>query len=218
MDNDTIVLALKRVAAAMPEWETPLVDAMGSAGESPYRILIATLLSLRTRDTVTAVVAPKLFALADTPQAMLDLPVETLREVIHPITYYNDKVETIRRVSQIILDEYDGKVPDEIDELVKMPGVGRKTANLVVTAGYDKLGICVDIHVHRITNRFGYVKTKTPDKTEMALREKLPVEWWKEINGLLVSLGQNICHGVSPKCSICPVNDLCERVDVTRSR
>ena len=173
MDNNTIVLALKRVAATMDQWETPLVDAMGSAGESPYRILIATLLSLRTRDTVTAVVAPKLFALADTPQAMLDLPVETLREVIHPITYYNDKVETIRRVSQIILNEYDGKVPDEIDELVKMPGVGRKTANLVVTAGYDKLGICVDIHVHRITNRFGYVNTKTPDKTEMALREKL---------------------------------------------
>ena len=202
----------------MPSWESPLVDAMGAAGETPYRILIATLLSLRTRDTVTAVVAPKLFALADTPQAMLDLPLDKLREVIRPITYYNNKADTLKEVSRIILEEYDGRVPDEIDELVAMPGVGRKTANLVVTAGYDKLGICVDIHVHRICNRFGYVKTKNPDKTEIALREKLPVKYWKRINGLLVALGQNICHPLSPKCTQCPVNDLCERVGVVRSR
>jgi endonuclease-3 len=218
MDSETIVIALERVQEAMPTWETPLVDAMGSAGESPYRILIATLLSLRTRDTVTAVVAPKLFARADTPEAMLALPIEELRAIIHPITYYNNKVDTIREVSRLILEKYDGKVPDELAELLSMPGVGRKTANLVITAGYNKLGICVDIHVHRICNRFGYVQTKDPDKTEMALRTKLPIPYWKRINGLLVSLGQNICHGTSPKCSICPVNDLCERVGVTRSR
>ncbi len=218
MDNATIAVALERIQKVMPTWETPLVDAMGSAGESPYRILIATLLSLRTRDTVTAVVAPKLFARADTPTAMLALPVEELREIIHPITYYNNKVETIREVSRLIIEKYDGKVPDDLDELLSMPGVGRKTANLVITAGYDKLGICVDIHVHRICTRFGYVQTKDPDKTEMALREKLPIEYWKRINGLLVSLGQNVCHSTSPKCSICPVNDLCERVGVTRSR
>lgn len=218
MDSETIVVALERIQEVMPTWETPLVDAMGSAGESPYRILIATLLSLRTRDTVTAVVAPKLFAVADTPEKMLALPIEELREIIHPITYYNNKVDTIREVSRLIIEKYNGKVPDDLDELLTMPGVGRKTANLVITAGYDKLGICVDIHVHRITNRFGYVQTKDPDKTEMALRAKLPVPYWKRINGLLVSLGQNICHGTSPKCSICPVNDLCERVGVTRSR
>jgi endonuclease-3 len=218
MDTPTIVVALERIQKVMPTWETPLVDAMGSAGESPYRILIATLLSLRTRDTVTAVVAPKLFARADTPEAMLELPIEDLREIIHPITYYNNKVDTIREVSRLIIEKYDGKVPDDLDELLSMPGVGRKTANLVITAGYDKLGICVDIHVHRISNRFGYVQTKDPDKTEMALRAKLPVPYWKRINGLLVSLGQNICHPTSPKCTQCPVNDLCERVGVTRSR
>ncbi len=218
MDSETIVVALERLQAVMPTWETPLVDAMGSAGESPYRILIATLLSLRTRDTVTAVVAPKLFAVADTPEKMLALPIEELREIIRPITYYNNKADTIREVSRLILEKYNGKVPDDLDELLTMPGVGRKTANLVITAGYDKLGICVDIHVHRITNRFGYVQTPDPDKTEMALRAILPIPYWKRINGLLVSLGQNICHSTSPKCSICPVNDLCERVGVTRSR
>jgi endonuclease-3 len=218
MDTPTIVKALERVHDAMPGWETPLVDAMGATGESPYRILVATILSLRTRDTVTAVVAPKLFAVADTPEKMLEVDPEIIRTIIHPITYYNNKVDTLREISRIILEEHDGRVPDTMEGLLAMPGVGRKTANLVLTAGYDKLGICVDIHVHRICNRFGYVKTSAPDKTEMALREKLPIPYWKRINGLLVSLGQNICHGVSPKCSICPVNDLCERVGVTRSR
>lgn len=218
MDNTVIDDVFKRLEVAMPNWESPLVDAMGAAGETPYRILIATLLSLRTRDTVTAVVAPKLFAVADTPEAMLKVPVEQLTAIIRPITYYNNKVETIREVSRLIIEKYGGKVPDDLDELLTMPGVGRKTANLVITAGYDKLGICVDIHVHRICNRFGYVKTKDPDKTEMALREKLPVQYWKRINGLLVALGQNVCHSTSPKCSICPVNMYCERVGVTRSR
>ncbi len=218
MDNDTIRVVFERLEAAMPGWETPLVDAMAASGDDPFRILIATILSLRTRDTVTAEVAPQLFARAATPEALLALPRETLRETIRPVGFYNNKTETIREVCQLLLERYGGAVPDDLDELLTLPGVGRKTANLVVTAGYGKPGICVDTHVHRISNRFGYVATKTPDQTEMALRAKLPDDLWLDINRLLVSLGQNICHPTSPRCSICPVNYLCERVGVTRSR
>ncbi len=218
MTNETIVEVCQRLERAIAGWETPLVDAMAATGDDPFRILIATILSLRTRDTVTAQVAPRLFARAATPQAMLDLPVEELRELIRPVGFYNNKTESIREVCHLLLERHAGQVPDELDELLALPGVGRKTANLVITAGYGKPGICVDTHVHRISNRFGYVITKTPEQTEMALRAKLPSELWLDINRLLVSLGQTICHPTSPRCSICPVNDLCERVGVTRSR
>ncbi|MCB0077680.1 MAG: endonuclease III [Anaerolineales bacterium] len=218
MDVPTMRNALTRIRTAMDDWQTPLVDAMAASGDDPYRILIATLLSLRTRDEITALVSDALFARAATPHAILALPVEELREIIRPVGFYNNKTDSIREVSRLLLEQHEGRVPDELDELLRLPGVGRKTANLVVTAGYGKPGICVDTHVHRISNRFGFVETKNPDKTEMALREKLPPDLWMEINMLLVSLGQTICHPTSPKCSICPVNDLCERVGVTRSR
>lgn len=218
MDNATIREVAARLEEAVTGWETPLVDAMAATGDDPFRILIATILSLRTRDTVTAVVAPLLFERAATPQAMLALPREELRELIRPVGFYNNKTETIREICQQLMERYGGRVPDELDELLALPGVGRKTANLVVTAGYGKPGICVDTHVHRISNRFGYVRTKSPDQTEMALRETLPAELWLDINRLLVSLGQTICHPTSPKCSLCPIADLCERVGVTRSR
>lgn len=218
LENETVAAMIPRLRAAMAEWRTPLVDAMAATGSDPFRILIATIISLRTKDDVTAVVAPRLFALADTPRAMLQLRPEQIEEAIYPAGFYRTKARTILEVSRLLLDEYGGRVPDEIAELLTLPGVGRKTANLVVTAGYGKPGICVDTHVHRITNRWGYVNTKTPEQTEMALREKLPPEHWLEINGLLVSLGQNICHPTSPRCSICPVAAECRRVGVTRSR
>ncbi|HEX8682097.1 MAG TPA: endonuclease III [Ardenticatenaceae bacterium] len=218
MDNVTIRQVFERLEVAVHAWETPLVDAMAATGDDPFRILIATILSLRTRDTVTAVVARDLFARADTPEAILALPHDELRDLIKKVGFYNTKAGTIRALSHLIIERYDGRVPDDLDELLTLPGVGRKTANLVVIAGYGKPGICVDTHVHRISNRFGYVQTKTPEQTEMALRERLPQDLWQEINRLLVSLGQTICHPTSPKCSICPVNDLCERVGVTRSR
>ena len=218
MDSSTMREALARIREAMVDWETPLVDAMAASGDDPYRILIATLLSLRTRDEVTAQVSAALFQRADTPQDMLALPRDELREIIRPVGFYNNKTDAIQAVSRLLLERYDGAVPSDLDELLTLPGVGRKTANLVVTAGFGLPGICVDTHVHRISNRFGYVRTAMPEKTEMALREKLPPDLWMEINALLVSLGQTICHPTSPKCSICPVNDLCERVGVTRSR
>lgn len=218
MDTPTMRTVMERLEGAMPGWETPLVDAMAATGDNPFRILVATILSLRTRDTITAVVAPVLFARADTPAALLALPLDELREIIRPVGFYNSKAASLHEIARLLLERYDGRTPDEIDELLTLPGVGRKTANLVVTAGYGKPGICVDTHVHRISNRLGYVQTRTPEQTEMALREKLPPDLWLRINGLLVSLGQNICHPTSPRCSVCPVNDLCERVGVTRSR
>lgn len=214
-DIDSVMAVLRR---AMAQYIQPLVDEMGAEGQSPYRVLIATILSLRTKDTLTAVVAPRLFAAADTPAAMLELDEAQIARLIYPVGFYHTKARTIREISRQLLDEYGGAVPDDLDTLLALPGVGRKTANLVLTAGYGLPGICVDTHVHRICNRWGYVQTKTPEQTEMALREKLPPAYWIEINGLLVTLGQNICHPTSPKCSICPVAAWCARVGVVRSR
>jgi endonuclease-3 len=185
---------------------------------NPFRILIATILSLRTKDTMTAVVAPRLFAAADTPEKMLALSEDEIAALIYPVGFYRNKARTIRTICQILIDQYGGEVPADLDALLALPGVGRKTANLVLTAGFDLPGICVDTHVHRICNRWGYVQTRTPEETEMRLREILPPEYWKEINGLLVTLGQNICHPTSPRCSVCPLAHLCARIGVERRR
>lgn len=204
--------------AEMPRYQQPLVEEMGVEGQSPYRILIATLLSLRTKDTLTAVVAPRLFAVADTPAAMVAVSMERIMELIYPVGFYRTKARTIHQVSALLIERYGGDVPADLDALLALPGVGRKTANLVLTAGFGLPGICVDTHVHRICNRWGYVQTKNPDATEVALREQLPVQYWIPINGLLVTLGQNICHPISPRCSQCPVAAYCARVGVTRTR
>lgn len=216
-DNDIhqVIPILREAAKA---WTPALVDDKGGKEWDPYQILIATILSLRTKDTLTAVVAPRLFELADNPDDMVKYSAEKIAEVIYPVGFYRNKSKSILNISHKLIDEYDGQVPDDLDELLKLPGVGRKTANLVITAGFNKPGICVDIHVHRISNRWGYIETKTPEKTEFLLREKLPQEYWIEYNGLLVSMGQNLCAPISPWCSKCPVDEFCDRVGVTRSR
>lgn len=218
MKDSEIHAAIKILRRAAREWRLPYVTAMVQTRRDPFRVLISTMLSLRTKDAVTEIASQKLFALAETPAQMLKLTPRQIEKVIYPVGFYRTKARSIHHVCQQLIDDYDSRVPAEIDELVKLPGVGRKTANLVLTLGYGKLGICVDTHVHRITNRWGYVKTKDPEKTEMALREKLPQEYWIEINDELVALGQNICHPTSPKCSQCPVGKFCDRVGVTRSR
>lgn len=210
--------AIKILRRAAREWRLPYVTEMVQTRRDPFRVLISTMLSLRTKDAVTEIASQRLFALADTPVKMLKLTQRQIEQAIYPVGFYRTKARSIRHVCEQLIDQYDSRVPDEIDELVKLPGVGRKTANLVLTLGYGKLGICVDTHVHRITNRWGYVKTKNPEQTEMVLREKLPPAYWIEINDELVALGQNICHPTSPKCSQCPVDKFCERVGVTRSR
>jgi endonuclease-3 len=190
------------------------------AGESgdPFRVLIACLLSLRTQDTTTGPAAARLFALADSPAAMLKLTPRHIERAIYPVGFYRTKARVILRIAADLLARFDGRVPDTIDHLLTLDGVGRKTANLVVTVGFSKPGICVDTHVHRISNRLGYIRTKTPDESEMALRAKLPRRFWIGYNDLLVTFGQNICVPISPKCSACPVRALCRRVGVTTSR
>lgn len=218
MKDHEIHEAIAILREAVKAWEPALVDEMGQRDRNPYRVLIATILSLRTKDTVTAQVAPKLFALADNPYDMVGYSDKEIAEVIYPVGFYRNKARDILTISQTLIDEYEGRVPDDLDELLKLRGVGRKTANLVLTAGFNKPGICVDIHVHRISNRWGYVQTKTPAQTEFALREKLPTQYWIEYNGLLVTFGQNLCTPVSPWCSRCPLAQFCDRVGVERSR
>jgi endonuclease-3 len=191
---------------------------MAQEKREPYRVLISTLLSLRTQDQTTAKASQRLFALADTPQAMLTLDRQTIERAIYPVGFYRNKAAQILDISQRLLDEFGGRVPDDIDVLTTFHGVGRKTANLVLAEGYGIPAICVDTHVHRISNRWGYVQTKDPFATEMALRKKLPREYWIEYNPTLVALGQYLCKPTSPMCSSCPVAQFCKRVGVQRSR
>ncbi|MEK6672828.1 MAG: endonuclease III [Nitrospirota bacterium] len=218
MDNKTIPAFWPLLKEQVSRLNTPWLENMAYIDRDPYKVLISCILSLRTQDKTTGKASERLFKLASTPEAMSGLKVKTIEEAIFPVGFYRVKAVRIREMSREIIDRYNSKVPDEIDELLKLKGVGRKTANLVVTLGYNKPGICVDTHVHRITNRWGYVKTKTPQETEFALRKKLPKQYWLEINGLLVAFGQGICKPISPLCSMCNIKDYCARVGVEKHR
>lgn len=198
----------------VPKWETPVVTLMAETYASPFRVLISCILSLRTQDATTAKASHRLFAVADSPHAIVKLSAKKIASLIYPVGFYKTKARQIRAICQTIIDQYGGKVPNEIDELLKFNGVGRKTANLVVTLGYNKPGICVDTHVHRISNRWGYIKTATPEKSEIALRAKLPKRYWIEYNNLLVNFGQHLCRPISPLCSECPVKKYCPQLGV----
>lgn len=199
-------------------WKTPAVTIVAQCDGSPFKVLVSCLISLRTKDEITAQASMRLFERADTPDAMQSVPIDDVAGLIYPAGFYRNKALQIVEISKRLMDEYGGVVPDEIDELLKFRGVGRKTANLVVTLGFNKPGICVDTHVHRICNRWGYVSTKTPDETESALRSKLPAEYWIEINDLLVAFGQNQCHPLLPRCSVCRLAEMCAKVGVGASR
>lgn len=211
---DDIVKILKR---EIKNYIVPIVTIISKARD-PFKVLISCLLSLRTKDKVTAEASKKLFKLADTPKQMLKLSIKEIEKAIYPVGFYKTKAIRINGICKVLIDTYGSIVPDEIDELLKLKGVGRKTANLVVTLGYGKLGICVDTHVHRISNRLGLIETKTPDQTEFALRKELPKKHWIIYNDLLVAYGQNICAPVSPRCSICKIYKYCKRVGVKSSR
>jgi len=211
------VIARLRVAA--PRWNTTALAAVADAtARDPFRILIACLLSLRTRDETTAPAAARLFALGDTPEAMLRLSRRAIERAIFPVGFYHTKARVVHAVCHQLVERFAGRVPRDIDALLTLPGVGRKTANLVVTFAFTLPGICVDTHVHRISNRLGFVQTASPERTEMALRAKLPRRHWILLNDLLVAFGQNVCQPLSPRCSACPVAGLCHRVGVVRSR
>ena len=218
MKDRDIHSAIKILRREVPKWETPIVTLMAETYESPFRVLISCILSLRTQDATTAKASHRLFALADSPETMVKLTAKKIQKLIYPVGFYRTKAKNILEICQTLIDRYAGQVPDSIDELLKFRGVGRKTANLVVTLGYRKAGICVDTHVHRISNRWGYVKTATPEKTEFALRDKLPKKYWIEFNDLLVSFGQHLCRPISPVCSQCPIAKYCSRVGVSLKR
>lgn len=210
---------VKRLRIATQKMEKPAAtQIVEQYGRNPYLVLISCILSLRTKDTVSLPASLRLFAQAKTPQEMLKLPLDTIEKLIYPSGFYRNKAKQILQISKDILDEFNGKVPNTLDELLSFKGVGLKTANLVLAEGFGIPAICVDVHVHRISNRLGLIKTKTPQETEQALKKILPSEYWAEWNKLLVMWGQNICVPISPFCSKCAIADLCPRVGVKKSR
>ncbi|VAX18065.1 Endonuclease III [hydrothermal vent metagenome] len=214
-----IARVIKALRREVKRWKTPIVTEYAQASSRPaFQVLISCLLSLRTRDEQTANASRKLFAKEDTPAGIAAMATTEIEKLIYPVGFYRNKAKTIKEVCQTIIERYEGETPSSIDELLKFKGVGRKTANLVVTLGFGKPGICVDTHVHRICNIWGYVKTKTPDKTELKLREKLPKRYWIEFNDLLVTFGQNQCKPMSPICSSCCIAGICPRIGVKKSR
>lgn len=204
---DKVVELLK--SAKQPQSE--FVGLMETFHE-PFLVLIACILSLRTNDKTTYPATLRMLKLGKTPEDFAYCDIEKLEKAIYPVGFYANKAKQIVQLSREIVEKHNGKVPDTIEELLKFNGVGRKTANLTIAKGFNKPAICVDIHVHRIFNRMGYVKTKTPEETEFALRDKLPVKYWIDINTLIVTHGQNICKPQKPKCDICPIKDYCCRI------
>jgi len=209
---DDVVRILKR---AVTDWPAP---ALAHYAHTPFTTLISCILSLRTQDRTTTEASDRLFAIANTPEAMARLSRRRLEKLIYPVSFYRVKAETIQQLCLDLIDRFGGEVPDSIDALLTLKGVGRKTANIVVTLAFGKPGIAVDTHVHRIVNRLGYIESKSPDESEMRLRAKLPRRHWIVLNDLLVAFGQNHCAPTSPRCSTCPLDAYCERVGVTRHR
>jgi endonuclease III len=219
MNTATLEIVLRRLKREIRRWKVPAVGVIaGHAINRPFETLVSTVLSLRTKDKVTEAASNRLLARAPTPEILAVLPRNEIEKLIYPVGFYHTKSENLRRICRILLEDYGGKVPRVLDELLSLPGVGRKTANLVITVGYGDYGICVDTHVHRITNLWGYVRTKTPDESEIELRAKLPKRHWKSFNDILVTFGQNLCVPVSPWCSKCPISSLCPRFGLKKWR
>ena len=211
MNEDDNFVFLRLVKKAIRPFSAPILSHLAEQGSAPFLILIACVLSLRTRDQVTAEASKRLFAISSDPFSMAKMQVKKIEKAIFPVAFFRVKANQIKAISQKICKDFHGEAPNTIDALLSLPGVGRKTANLVVTLAYKMPGICVDTHVHRICNRWGYVFTTDPDGTEKALREKLPRRWWIPLNGMLVTFGQNICTPIAPRCSACILNQYCPK-------
>jgi endonuclease-3 len=215
MHSEDIHHVVRILRKEIRQWPLP---AIGHYVETPFTTLISCILSLRTQDKTTNVASGRLFKIANTPETMLATPVDVIEKTIYPVSFYRVKARTIHKICGRVLTQFGGEVPSTLEELLELPGVGRKTANIVVTLGFQKEGIAVDTHVHRISNRLGYVRTKAPDDTEMALRKKLPRQYWIVYNDLLVAYGQNLCKPISPFCSRCKIAEYCKRVGVKTKR
>jgi endonuclease III len=209
MESKQLVSFLKKLDRWKGSVKEPVVGRVKKQSNDPFAILVATMLSLRTRDAVTEKVYGNLSKKVENVKDLFEIEAMELEKLIYPVGFYKNKVKALKKIAGIIIEEHNGKIPCDLDELLRLPGVGRKTANLVMTEAFDKYGICVDTHVHRILNWWGYVSTKSPEETEMKLREILPKGWWKQINGILVTFGQNICRPVAPKCKECLLKKNC---------
>lgn len=196
----------------------PVVDLIEVKTKSPIHVLLGTILSARTKDEVTSKASAKLFSKVKKINNLNKLSVKEVEKLIYPVGFYKTKAKHLKKLPVVLEKEFNGEIPDTVEELIKLPGVGRKTANLVVAVGFHKPGMCIDTHMHRIFNRFGYIKTKNPFESEMALRKKMPVKYWEKINSLIVSYGQNLCTPISPWCSKCVIKDYCNQVDVEKKR
>jgi len=216
--NKNISYVVKGIKEQTKHLPDPSVTLVGKRWKSPFLVLTSCLLSLRTKDQTTLPASERLFALGDTPEGILKLSIKQIEKAIYPVGFYKTKARRLKEISQELIDRFKSQVPNDIDVLLTLPGVGRKTANLVLTEGFGIPAMCVDTHVHRISNRFGYVQTKNPEQTEWALRKKLPKPYWIDYNALLVTWGQNVCKPISPLCSTCQIIKYCERRDVGISR
>jgi len=212
-----VLKTIRLIRGQVKDYIVPSVTQVSSKGD-PYQVLISCILSLRTKDKTTIQASRKLFKVADKPEDMLKLTAGQIQKLIYPVGFYRNKSRVILGLSKKLLKDYSGKVPGSLDALLDLKGVGRKTANLVLGLGFGIPAICVDTHVHRISNRLGWVKTKTPEETEYALQEIIPRDKWIELNTLLVAFGQNLCFPVSPFCSRCKVHRFCKREGVVKSR
>jgi endonuclease III len=217
MNNRILAANLARIEKTLEQRTPPAMVKIGQKAD-PFRILVGCLISARTRDEVTEAACIRLFQRIKDPQGLLGLTPRQLEKEIYPVAFYRNKAKALKLLSSDLIERFGGQVPETLEELLTLQGVGRKTANLTLILAFDGMGICVDTHVHRITNRWGYVETTTPDQTEAALREKLPQKYWQKINEWLVGFGQTVCKPLSPLCSQCPVEKQCPRIGVEKHR
>ena len=210
MQNSDIDIVMEQLKEHFHSVKTPVVDLIKIKTDDPFKVLVATILSARTKDETTAKVAEKLFQKVNKAEDFDKLAYEELDKIITPVGFHRVKAKHLKQLPKVLKEKFNGKIPEEIDELMVIPGVGRKTANLVRAVAFQKPAVCVDVHVHRICNRWGYVKTKTPFETEMALREKLPDKYWLNFNSYVVAFGQNLCTPRRPQCERCSIIEFCE--------
>lgn len=216
---DDIIESLEKWREELQSYTEPSVTTIAEGyKQDPWAVLASTILSLRTKDEVTLVSSRALLGKAPTPEALVKLSEKEIEKLIYPAGFYRTKASNLKKTASLIIEKHNGQVPNNMEDLLALPGVGRKTANLVLTEAFDLYGICVDTHVHKISNRTGWVSTSTPDQTEQILREVLPQKYWKRINALLVVYGQQICRPVSPFCSKCVIEKHCKRKNVEKSR
>ncbi len=215
VDIDAIYKILKKEVV---NYNVPVVDLIQIQTNDPAKILIATILSARTKDQTTVQACRKLFARIKKIDELEYLSIKEIEQLIYPVGFYHTKAKHLKELPKVLREEFAGKIPETVEELIKLPGVGRKTANLVVAIGFKKPALAVDVHVNRILNRLGFLKTKSPHETEMYLRKHLPLKYWEKLNWMLVAFGQNLCRPISPYCSKCPIIRYCNQVGVESSR